>query len=62
MDPLVLCLAQKSSRYLDNGILEIRLSKIVIFVEMQLDWHIEKIDNEIVIFERINSFDGVRPN
>ena len=34
MDTLVPCLAQKGSIYLDNGILEIRLSKTIIFVKM----------------------------
>ena len=34
MNPLVTCLAQKGSRYLDNAIIEIRLSKTVIFVKM----------------------------
>ena len=34
MYPLVPCLTQKVSRYLDNDILEIRLSKTVIFVKI----------------------------
>ena len=34
MVPPVPCPAQKGSRYLDNDILEITLSKIVIFVKM----------------------------
>ena len=34
MDTLAPCLAQKGSRYLDNDIFEIRLSKTVIFVKI----------------------------
>ena len=42
MDPLVPCLAQKGSRYLDNDIFEIRLSKTVIFVKMCSETNIFK--------------------
>ena len=34
MDPLVPCLGEKGSKYLDNDILEIRLSDTIIFVNM----------------------------
>ena len=38
MNPLVPYLAQKGSKYLDNSILEIRLSKTIIFIKhVQLD-------------------------
>ena len=62
MDPLVPCLAQKGSIYLDNGILEIRLPKTVIFVKCAVSLTYSKIDNEIVIFERLNNFDRVKPD
>ena len=34
MNPLVPYLAQKGSRYLDNSVFEIRLSKVIIFVRV----------------------------
>ena len=63
MDPLVFCLAQKGSRYFDNNILEIRLSKNYYFCkDVYVRLTFLKIVNEDVIFERLNSCDGVRPN
>ena len=47
--------SSSKAQYLGNDIFEIRLSKIVIFVNMLLT-DMFKIDNEIVIYERINSF------
>ena len=47
---------------MDSGIFEIRLSKNVIFVKCTVRLTYSKIDNEIVIIEKLNSSDRVRPN
>ena len=61
MDPLVPCVVKKKAQYIWIMIFFLRLSKTAIFVKMYNKTNIFK-HNEFVIFEKINSFDGIRPN
>ena len=54
MDPLVSCLAQKGSIYLDNGILKIRLLKTIIFVRYAVRLTYSKIDKFVCVCVCVN--------